>query len=223
MATIIVFEGPDRAGKSTLARTMAAAYQTDVTHFGMPDAEQKAMHPQYQYLSLLRKPSSPEETLVLDRSWISGLFYDVVRRKQRPEWYSVDTLESQLVSLDWRVVYIFVHRPWTPELLQSHLLEINQGEGYGTLAERMYEHFAWNTFVKSFQPNALLFPLVVLENPTLDQAYENLATGNLPSARLYDVCEPAYSAAKHGSMLDVWAEQPWANSIYQRNSSQTES
>ena len=215
MATIYIFEGPDRVGKTTIARSWAAAHNTEVTHFGTPDPNQ--VHPQYQYLSLLRKPNNPQEILVLDRSWISGLFYSVVRRNKKPDWDSVVTLEGQLADLGWKVVYIFVCRPLTPALIMDHLQEMQQGEGYGGIAERIWEHSTWDTFITSIPLDALRFPLLGLYNPTLDIAYENLATGNLPHARLLTVREIPNNSASPSVLFDIWAQQPWNDSVHEGN------
>ncbi len=210
MATIYIFEGPDRVGKSTIANWWANQLNTKVTHFGTPDPILKAEDPQYQYRSLIRPPAKLDSKIVLDRSWLSGLFYEVIRRNQQPDFKSVVDLESKLIVQGWTICYIFVHRPWTTQLLQAHVDEVTTGQGYGTLADRVYEHFAWNYFVKSFAPGSLYFPIYVLENPTLKEAYEKLATGLLPSARFHTIREQLNPSTVNSSLTDFWSKQPWA-------------
>lgn len=208
---LVIFEGPDRVGKSTLSNWFAATLDTKVTHFSTPDPHLKKLDPQYQYRNL-PKPQDTNGHLVLDRSWISGLFYEVTRRKSVPNWQSVLDLESHLKSMGWSIEYIYVDRLWSTSLLLEHITEVTQGEGYGTLADRMYEHHLWPTFIKSLAATNKLSPIYVLENhDQLACTFQDLTYRNLTEARFWSISSYSKSSAATSTLSSIWAKQPWSN------------
>lgn len=136
---LYVFEGADRVGKSTLSIKLANQLQIPRLHFSAPDKQlQVKLGKQYQYLNLVDDPQS----CVLDRSWVSGLFYDEHRRQECPQTKSA-LMVDYCLQAHYQINYIFVYRAWTKSLRKEHEREIAAGEGYGTLKERYSEHISW--------------------------------------------------------------------------------
>jgi hypothetical protein len=141
---LYIIEGADRVGKSTIANLLAAKLDLPVCHTGKPDAHLQATEGHnYQYHYLL----TDKQSRVLDRSWISGWFYDLFRRQLAPNVRAGWQLESQLTEAGYELIVIYVYRPWTPSLAAEHNREIANSEGYGDQEQRALEHFAWPYFV----------------------------------------------------------------------------
>lgn len=142
MSQLYIFEGPDRVGKSTFANAFSQKLGCPLYHFGKPDIVQQGIQGyQYQYYPLVSKPGP----MVLDRSWISGLFYDMFRRQTIPQFESAISINSKFDS----VTIVYIHRVLTDNLIKDHQLEVCQGLGYGTLEERLIEHINWPYFLVS--------------------------------------------------------------------------
>lgn len=143
---LIIFEGADCVGKSSIAQGVCEQLGGMYLHFGKPDFEKPWG---YQYVDIC---SDSWEYLVLDRSWISGIFYDQYRR---------DVLDQKLVFSymglfmymhnKFDVQYAFITRPWTDARL-AHEAEIAAGVTNSmpggkrvlTLDERRSEHESFN-------------------------------------------------------------------------------
>jgi len=149
LKTIYVFEGPDRVGKSSLAKAFSEAINAPLFHFGKPDpalVEERGL--QYQYEDLTNIFSD----IVLDRSWVSGLFYEMFRRNQPASLDSVVSLENRLMHHGFNLQYIFVNRQWSKGIESDHLEEVEAGLGYGNMHIRKFEHVMWPMFVYKFLP-----------------------------------------------------------------------
>lgn len=141
---LYIVEGADRVGKSTLSNYLAARLNLPLVHAGKPEAHlQASLGHNYQYDYLL----THKQSRVLDRSWISGLFYDLMRRNQPPNLRASWQLENQLIDAGYELNLVYVYRYWSTLLASQHLLEVKQGLGYGAPEERVLEHFAWPYFV----------------------------------------------------------------------------
>lgn len=201
MLDLFIFEGPDRVGKSTLAGHVADQLGATLLHFGAPDPTLvQSQGPQYQYLGLLGATKS----VVLDRSWVSGLFYEVVRRDSPAQWESALELH-QALSTNFRLRYYYLDRPWTNQLEQDHQTEIGLGEGYGDLETRRKEHHLFSGFVRSLASTPMRH--TILHNDSL----KSLIGGFQSGPRQFDsaLVRPAESLSKTGGGDDLWAQQPW--------------
>lgn len=75
-APLIIVEGPDGAGKSTLIQGLGREWRA--THFGPYPGEAKIFH---HYLNALAKVAKARQPQVFDRSWFSEHVYGQVLRK----------------------------------------------------------------------------------------------------------------------------------------------
>jgi thymidylate kinase len=73
---LIIIEGPDGAGKTTLAESLSEMLNARIVHFGT-DKESKTLINKYTEIML----SSQNENLIIDRLWISEMIYSKVMRE----------------------------------------------------------------------------------------------------------------------------------------------
>jgi len=143
---LIIFEGADCVGKSSIAKSVAKRIGGKYLHFGKPDFNKPWA---YQYTEIC---SNSWAHYVLDRSWVSGIFYDNYRRANLDQdlVFKYMGLFMHMHSL-FDIQYVFVTRPWT-SVVSAHKAEIEQGVTNSmpggkrvlTLAERKAEHNAFN-------------------------------------------------------------------------------
>jgi thymidylate kinase len=79
---IIIIEGPDGSGKSTVAKQLNVAISNSrIIHFGAPvnDAEAFSYYKKYAAEIVNAKPN---ETLIFDRSWYSDMVYGPIMRNR---------------------------------------------------------------------------------------------------------------------------------------------
>jgi deoxyadenosine/deoxycytidine kinase len=91
----IILEGPEAAGKSTLAKRMSSMYGYEVVHFSYPktDLEKKNMFDMYQELVYANNG------VIIDRCWYSEMVYGPIVRDGSnitlPQMYE---LEKMIIS-----------------------------------------------------------------------------------------------------------------------------
>ena len=73
---ITIIEGPDGAGKTTLAKYIAFVTNSEIIHFGKPANEAEHIAQLSQYADILAN----KDNIVLDRSWLSDLVYAKVMK-----------------------------------------------------------------------------------------------------------------------------------------------
>lgn len=77
---IYIIDGPDGAGKSTLAQQIKAASPgATIEHFGAPATPEQADNYWLVYLEAINK-AADGRTIIFDRSWYSDLVYGPVMR-----------------------------------------------------------------------------------------------------------------------------------------------
>ena len=221
MATIYILEGADRVGKSSLAQAFSHQSRIPLVHFSTPNKQiQKELGHYYQYDILLTKPL---EDIILDRSWVSDLFYDMFRRQQSPAFKAAMQLEHALVCRGYQLEYIFVHREWGQKLWLEHLREIRNMEGYGDFKQRKLEHFNWphlfEKWTQATQGNCWVLnsdyfeqnldQLLAYQDPTNEQYKQQIRpSANSVSNQLSDILK---SQAKASARSVVWAQYDWLN------------
>lgn len=76
---IYIIDGPDGAGKSTLAQQIhLASPGSEILHFGAPQTKEEANNYWQVYLNALNKAT--DHTLIFDRSWYSDMVYGPIMR-----------------------------------------------------------------------------------------------------------------------------------------------
>lgn len=221
MATLLIFEGPDRVGKTSIAAEVARIYKAPYYHFGAPDkALQQTRGCHYQYKELVDQWAK-EDLVVLDRSWISGLFYDYHRRfKVTPDYHEDYLILAQALEYYYIDVKVFfVYRDWTKNLIQEHTKEIQDDPEAipATLCERAIEHYSWPGFIENYPYHAVNGVL------TLKSDYEsiiNTALGTKTVARFgdYEVVRDPHRQAIVDNYADIWTELNWLNHDMPRTS-----
>lgn len=99
---LIILEGPDGAGKSTLARNLSAMLGADIVHFGK-DSETFSLATEYISIIL----SSQHRNLIIDRLWISEIIYSKIMRggNCRLSEKEIKVISYAFHEMDGRLVY----------------------------------------------------------------------------------------------------------------------
>lgn len=107
LKTLIVIEGADNVGKSSLARALSADLKAPISHFTAPPDAEAA---KYRCFSLLHSNKDHHyELLILDRSWIGEFVYGPLLRSYSPGYFA--EAEAAVKENNWRVLYILLHAP----------------------------------------------------------------------------------------------------------------
>ena len=115
MSTLIILEGPDGAGKSTLARKLYRAMgpRTKYFHHGPYHgvAEDKLA---IEYLSSIEDALADDRDVILDRSWISEKVYGIAYRcglNRMAEWQ--EPVEYIIKNVSYmKTLIVFCLPPW---------------------------------------------------------------------------------------------------------------
>lgn len=102
---IIIVEGPDGAGKSTLIRNIAqGARMSTYTHFGAPESDEDAFGYYKKYAAAI-KQCKPEVINIFDRSWYSDMVYGpIMRSREEMTQEHADMLSSMVVAAGGGIV-----------------------------------------------------------------------------------------------------------------------
>lgn len=76
---IIILEGPDGGGKTTLANTLSKHSGWPIKHFSYPKTQEEVDNMFSMYLDMLNS-LEPTENVILDRCWYSDMCYGPVMR-----------------------------------------------------------------------------------------------------------------------------------------------
>lgn len=95
---IYIIDGPDGAGKSTLAQKIREASPgSKILHFGAPTTQLEAENYWQVYLKAIEEAG--DQTVIFDRSWYSDLVYGpVIRGQQEMTEQHKDCLEHAVRS-----------------------------------------------------------------------------------------------------------------------------
>lgn len=218
MAVLLVLEGADRVGKSTLARHISAALDTPVYHFGAPDKQRQAKVYQYQYYDLF-KQIKEQPISILDRSWISGLFYSLHRRRQSsyPDYQSSRFLVQDAHCMGFDIIYFFVARQWDDQLIQEHKAEILANPKSETMSQRWFEHHSWPGFIKYHSLTRDNYHVLTAHEPESTARHiRNMwpcLVGRSP-IRIESVGPEFEQQPTYRYFTELWAQWPWSNRNY---------
>lgn len=74
-----ILEGPDGAGKTTLAEKLMETINCDMFHFGKPETKEEAFN-YYQVYAEAIMDADSKKNYILDRSWYSDMVYGPIMR-----------------------------------------------------------------------------------------------------------------------------------------------
>lgn len=111
---IILVEGPDGAGKTTVClRLLDAIPGSVLQHFGAPASKEEALNYFKVYAKLLRL-CDKSKTIILDRCWYSDMVYGpVVRNSQEMIQEHADILAGMVVASGGGMVIYCTAKPQT--------------------------------------------------------------------------------------------------------------
>lgn len=99
---IIIIEGPDGSGKTTLANQMSMQTGYPIMHRSKPETkeEKEAMYKEYAALA------SSKRNIILDRCWYSEMVYgNVMRDESVIDFYEMYDLEQLVANGGGMVIY----------------------------------------------------------------------------------------------------------------------
>jgi len=134
---LIILEGPDRCGKSTIANHIENLYGYRKNHFSKPfDANLL-----YDFLKV-----KLDTNIVFDRSWLSRIYYTVMRDGFYPykAIEQIQQIEQIFIENGYDIYYYLVYRPWE-WVVQYHIEELANGDSL-PLLQRHKEHLGWIPF-----------------------------------------------------------------------------
>jgi hypothetical protein len=137
---VLIFEGPDGAGKSTLAEAVAARLDYAVVHHGPYPEVTEGADLFDRYLDSMMPAIRGRCGVVLDRCWISEIPYGLAFRDGRDRLGT--TLRARLEALAWVVDarIVLCLPPWRHVLAN---FEMRKGKEYLPDAARLRTVYDW--------------------------------------------------------------------------------
>jgi hypothetical protein len=214
---LVILEGPDRCGKSTMAQKLSEELGCQIYHFGKPDpALQAKFGPQYQYTNLVNEWAS-QPYVILDRSWVSGLFYDIHRRQRVRSSIEGELMFIEILLNQKKITpYLFcAYRTWDKSLESDHIKELQEHTNPvpASLRERLIEHYSWPGFVQQFKfPHLTSFFNVTQTSPSELLQYVNANV--TPETAIHELDSVPYRQATVSRFFGFWHAQNWKNPDY---------
>lgn len=138
---IYIIDGPDGAGKSTLAKRIhEASPGSEILHFGAPQTEEEANNYWQVYMNALNKAA--DHTIIFDRSWYSDMVYGpVMRGKEEMTDMHRQCLEHAVRSLGGGLVIYCtgVQRKLWSRCLQRGETYIKNGDQHKAICQKYDE------------------------------------------------------------------------------------
>lgn len=135
---LIIIEGCDKTGKTTLSKTLQSVYGGTYLHLGKPSPAE-ANDPLSWHLNHLNSVERPQKTdplVIMDRFHLSNLVYGKVSRHKHLNREEFFDLETEL--LDWYPVIVYCWRE-TDKLLDSWHAEEMYTFNVGQRVINLYE------------------------------------------------------------------------------------
>lgn len=105
---IIIIEGPDGSGKTTLANQLSRQTGYKIIHRTRPKTEEEKAIMMDEYLQIIRS----RENVIFDRSWYSEMVYGPVMRDASVISYSqMYDLERRLMKVGAMIIYCTDAKP----------------------------------------------------------------------------------------------------------------
>lgn len=99
---IIVIEGPDGSGKTTLANKIAQQTKYPIIHMTQPKSEEERDNMFADYANIIRT----HKNLILDRCWYSEMVYGPIKRDRSAISYpNMFSLEEMLAKQGAMIIY----------------------------------------------------------------------------------------------------------------------
>jgi len=99
---IIIIEGPDGSGKTTLAQKLSKQTKYKIVHMSQPKTEDEKKQMLGQYLQIIRL----NKNLIFDRCWYSEMAYGPVMRKESIiSFIDMYVLEEALAKAGAIIIY----------------------------------------------------------------------------------------------------------------------
>lgn len=143
---IIVLEGPDGSGKTSLAKFLQEKFDAEYIHLTWSESLEKRMD-EYQFTAIAEaKYKSKEKLVIIDRHWVSELIYADVYRGGT-NWPNLASECYQELE-DLNALYVFC-LPYKPETIKLYFEEF---EKLKSERDEMYDSMkscfnAYSTFV----------------------------------------------------------------------------
>jgi GTPase SAR1 family protein len=146
---MIVVEGPDGAGKTTLARALASHYGFNIKNWGVERQHLKDEDPIGRAYKALRDALDPERPMFIhDRLYFSELIYGAVLREEikgTPEDHRL--IKGLLVALSPPVVICLPALDVVTENVKEDTADVRNNIGviwdaYGTKSHRFFAHMS---------------------------------------------------------------------------------
>jgi hypothetical protein len=210
MTQLVILEGPDRCGKTTIANYLSSSLSAPSYHFGKPGPTlQSLFGHHYQY-----KPHISEwakhDYVILDRSWISGLFYDYHRRQNPAQSYFEDlqVIKSLLSKHNINIQLFLVYREWNLSLIKEHEKELEQDPNSlpKTMVNRFIEHHSWPGFIYNLP---FIHPQKTLEIVSNHDSSELSSIEFTATDRFDFLAKPTYRQTAYMHYANLWSSHNW--------------
>lgn len=99
--TLLIVEGPDGAGKTTLIKSITAKTKATVIHFDKPKPDEDSF---LMYLRVMVDALRDEnEVLIMDRAWYSEIVYHAIMRPDTAELLD----KEQIITLELAALQLY--------------------------------------------------------------------------------------------------------------------
>lgn len=164
MSPLVIFEGPDGGGKTTLAKALSNSINGDYVHHGpYLDIEDGRLLAE-KYIDSLMPARLGNAPVVLDRSWISEVPYGLAFRDGADRIGPV--MKERLELLARHAIYVWCLPSW--ESVQINFVMKTRDEYLNTAAQ-LYQVYEWYSDRENWPKGAVLVinPLTMNQNDAI--------------------------------------------------------
>ena len=181
---LVVFSGPDRAGKSTLVKSLQEYLGDDecvAFHHGAPPFYTEEIFDFYR-LNIQEWVASGKEWCLFDRSWACSYCLDDFRRHNHGSLNEMTDIELELLQCDFKVVHVGIEKSWSWSA-PHHLVELKElfpdappWKIRDEYVARMKEHKVYQERLGEFYDHFTAFPSTYFFDSSAEPSMENLIT-----------------------------------------------